>query len=106
VSLTAASRYRDGHVGRKPLNTQSPVAPKRCEGGSAPDFFPSLGSVHRGGDAFPFRCQASKIVGHSGEIAIDRSGMAARCVSRRIFQRRGQFLLLPFQYGELHFDFA
>ena len=53
------------------------------------NFFPSLGSAHRGGDAFPFRRQAGKIMGQSGEIAIDRSGAAARCVSRRIFQRRG-----------------
>jgi len=53
------------------------------------NFFPSLGRVHRGGDAFPFRRQAGKIVGQSGEIAIDRSGMAARRVSSRIFQRRG-----------------
>ena len=49
----------------------------------------SLGRAHRGGDAFPFRRQAGKIVGHSGEIAIDRNGAAARLVSRRIFQRRG-----------------
>ena len=53
------------------------------------NFFPSLGRVHRGGDAFPFRRQAGKIVGQSGEIAIDCSGAAARLVSRRIFQRRG-----------------
>jgi hypothetical protein len=59
------------------------------EGGSTLNFFPWLGSAHRSGDAFPFRRQAGKIVGQSGEIAIDRSGMAAGCVSRRIFQRRG-----------------
>ena len=50
---------------------------------------PSLGRAYRGGDAFPFRRQAGKIVGQSGEIAIDCSGAAARLVSRRIFQRRG-----------------
>jgi hypothetical protein len=53
------------------------------------NFFSSLGRVHRGGDAFPFRRQAGKIMGQSGKIAIDRNGMAAWCVSRRIFQRRG-----------------
>jgi len=53
------------------------------------NYFPSLGPAHRDGDAFPFRRQAGQIVGHSGEIAIDRNGMAALCVSRRIFQRRG-----------------
>ena len=52
-------------------------------------LFPSLGRAHRGGDAFPFRRQAGKIVGQSGEIAIDCSGAAARLVSRWIFQRRG-----------------
>ena len=52
-------------------------------------LFPALGRAHCGGDAFPFRRQAGKIVGQSGEIAIDRGGAAARCVSRRIFQRRG-----------------
>jgi len=67
-------------------------------------FFPPLGNAHRGGDAFPFCRQAGRIVEQSGEIAIDRNGMAARCVSRRIFQRRGQFFLLSFQCGELHFD--
>jgi hypothetical protein len=67
-------------------------------------FLPSLGRAHRGSDAFPFRRQSDKIVRQSGEIAIDRSGAAAGCVSRRVFQRRGQFLLLSFQCGELHFD--
>ena len=52
-------------------------------------LFPSLGRAYRGGHAFPFRRQAGKIVGQSGEIAIDRNGAAARFVSRRIFQRRG-----------------
>jgi hypothetical protein len=37
------------------------------------NFFPPLGRTHRGGDAFPLRRQAGKIVGDSGEIAIDRS---------------------------------
>src|SRR5262249_38124260 len=27
--------------------------------------FPSLGRAHRGGDAFPFRCESRQIVGHS-----------------------------------------
>jgi len=53
------------------------------------NYFSSLGPAHRDGDAFPFRSQAGKIMGQSGEIAIDRNGMAALCVSRRIFQRRG-----------------
>ena len=53
------------------------------------NVFPSLGRAHRGGDAFPFRRQAGKIMGQSGEIAIDCNGAAARLVSRRIFQRRG-----------------
>ena len=91
------------------LNTQPRVAPTRpvvalltrrsfsgrgSEGvgatkGDRLSTFPSLGSAHRGGNAFPFRRQAGKIMGQSGEIAIDRSGMAARCVSRWIFQGRG-----------------
>ena len=58
----------------------------------------------RGVDAFPFRRQAGEIVGQNGEIAIDRNGAAAQCVSRRIFQCRGQFFLLFFQCGELRFD--
>ena len=65
-----------GRVGRKPSTLSL-------------NFFSSLGRAHRGGDAFPFRRQAGKIVGQSGEIAIDRNGAAARLVSRRIFQRRG-----------------
>ena len=52
-------------------------------------LFGSLGSAHRGGDVFPLRCQMRKIVSDSGEIAIDRSSAATRCVSRWIFQRRG-----------------
>ena len=52
-------------------------------------LFGSLGSAHRGGDVFPLRCQMRKIVCDSGEIAIDRSSAATRCVSRWIFQRRG-----------------
>ena len=52
-------------------------------------LFGSLGSAHRGGDVFPLRCQMRKIVSDSGEIAIDRSSEATRCVSRWIFQRRG-----------------
>src|SRR6266487_5773451 len=43
--------------------------------------FPSLGSARRGSDAFPFRRQAGKIVGQSGQIAIDRDGAAGRRVS-------------------------
>ena len=50
---------------------------------------PSLGRAYRGGDAFPFRRQAGKIVSQSAEIAIDCSRAAAWLVSRRIFQRRG-----------------
>src|SRR6266446_6524256 len=69
-------------------------------------LFPSLGSAHRGGDAFPFRRQAGKIVGNGGEIAIDRSGAAARCVSRWIFQRRGQFFLLSFQRRDFRLEFV
>jgi len=38
------------------------------EGGSTLSFFPSSGSADGGGDAFPFRRQAGKIVGQSGEI--------------------------------------
>ena len=53
------------------------------------NFLPELGSAHRARDAFPFCRQARKIIGQSGEIAIDRNGMAARCVGCRIFQRRG-----------------
>ncbi len=52
-------------------------------------FFPSLRRAHRGGDALPFRRQAGKIMGQSGEIAIDRNGSAARCINRWIFQRGG-----------------
>jgi hypothetical protein len=37
----------------------------------------SLGNVPRCGDAFPFRRQVGKIMGHSGEIAIDCNGIAA-----------------------------
>src|SRR6266478_5651120 len=69
-------------------------------------LFPSLGSAHCGGDAFPFRRQAGKIVGQSGEIAIDRSGAAARCVSGRIFQRRGKFFLLSFQRRDFRLEFV
>ena len=45
-------------------------------------------------------------MGQSGEIAIDRNGMAARCVSRRIFQRRGQFFLLSFQCRDFRLEFV
>src|SRR5439155_10507162 len=67
---------------------------KQNEGGSATkayhlSTFSRLGRAHRGGYAFPFRRQAGKIMGQSGEIAIDRDGVTARCVSRWIFQRRG-----------------
>ena len=68
-------------------------------------FLPSsLGNEHRCGDAFPLGRQTGKIVGDSGEIAIDRSGMAVTRVSRRIFQRRGQFFLLSFQGRDFHFE--
>ena len=59
-------------------------------------------TCHCCGNALPFRGQTGKIVGQTGEIAIDRSGTATRCVSRRIFRR--QFFLLCFQGRELHFD--
>ena len=58
------------------------------------------GSAHHGSDAFPFCGQTCKIVGDSGEIAIDRGGVAARLVSSRIFQRSGHFFLLSFQCGD------
>jgi len=91
--LTAARLYSPSVAPSNSIRTQrkhpTTVVPERHEDGSSLNFFSSLGSAHRGGDAFPFRRQAGKIVGDSGEIAIDRSRMAARCVSRRIFQRRG-----------------
>src|SRR5207248_10112749 len=42
---------------------QTHVPPERSEGGSTLNFFPSLGSAHRGGDAFPFCGQAGELVG-------------------------------------------
>src|SRR6266571_2034419 len=80
-----------------------------CRSGTKADllssFSPSLGSVDRGGDAFPFRRQAGEIVGHSGEIAVDRSGVTARRVSSRIFQGGGQFFLLSFQRRDFRLQF-
>src|SRR6266487_3725732 len=76
------------------------------KGGSTLNFFLSLGCAPRGGDAFPFRRQASKIVGDSGEIAIDRDGTATGCVSCRVFQRGGQFFLLFFQRSDFLLEFV
>lgn len=66
----------------------------------------SLGSAHRGGNAFPFRRQAGKIVGEGGELAIDRDGAATRFVDRRIFEGGSQLFLLDFQRGDFHLEFV
>src|SRR5882724_8539147 len=47
-----------------------------------------------------------KVVGDSGEVAIDCDGAAARFVSGRILQCCRQFFLLSFQRGDLHFEFV
>ena len=66
--------------------------------------FPSLWNAHRGGNAFPFCRQTRKLGGDSGEIAINRNGVATRLVSRRIFERCGQFFLLFFQRRDFHLE--
>ena len=57
------------------------------------NLFPSLGGVHRGGGAFPFRRQAGKIVGQSpprrvnskGEVGILQTTAQTLCRGRQVF---------------------
>ena len=75
--VTDATREDDSFAIRSQPqhSTRRAAAPQKAVNSQ---LFLSLGSTHRGGDAFPFRRQVGKIVGYSGEIAIDRGDMSAR----------------------------